>query len=267
MENIEFRGSLGTYKLLETGDGSQSLYSFAFEESCHSQSGAENETKHVYFCGSQVLKHFQNKAALTVFEVGFATGLGFKITLQCLLKEMNTKAFELNFISSEIDELLAKHSLSQLVSNQVIQEFKLIEEEKFSYFKARTKNNHRLIVLLGDIREVIGHWQDHAEFKAFDRIYHDPFSPKKNPTLWTQEWFEQLHKLSTNSAVLSTYSSTRAAWKALLSTGWQVETFTGVGKKRLSTRAKKEGKTKAYIFELCKNSPKEAFRDCDYLKA
>jgi tRNA U34 5-methylaminomethyl-2-thiouridine-forming methyltransferase MnmC len=159
--------------------------------------------------------------------------------------------------------------MEQLLKDSTISSYErsLDKPQGLDALFAKTQQGTQLVVLLGDIRETLKIWQLHPLFQPFHRSYQDPFSPKKNPLLWTQEWFGELFDVADPRAILSTYSSTRAAWKALLKTGWQVETFTGIGKKKLCTRAMKEGTTKPEIYELCENSPKQVFRDCDYLKA
>jgi tRNA U34 5-methylaminomethyl-2-thiouridine-forming methyltransferase MnmC len=258
-----FQGSLGTYKQLITDDGSISLYSSAFDEACHTQSGAITETKHVYLEGAKVREHFQNHRSGHIFEVGFGTGVGFSATIEALAP-LNP---QLVFVSSEIDPELAIYSIKELLKDRTVTSFERRIENGLDLLFAKTKQETQLIILLGDVRETLKLWQKHPLFEPFNRIYQDPFSPKKNPLLWTQEWFKQLFDAAHKEAVLSTYSSTKAAWKALLNTGWQVETFTGFGRKRLCTRASKKGSTKPEIYQLCKSSPKEAFRDLDYRKA
>jgi tRNA U34 5-methylaminomethyl-2-thiouridine-forming methyltransferase MnmC len=267
MDKNPFKGTLGTYKPLKTDDGSISLYSSAFDETCHSQNGAIVETKHVYLEGALVKKHFNKFSHGVIFEVGFGTGIGYNTTVNYLNELKEESPFTLDFVSCEIDQGLAQYSLENLKEQNLITEYRLQNVDELSYFQASLSDNITLVVLIGDVRKTLPLWARNPLFQKFERIYHDPFSPKKNPLLWTKDWFQELYKHSSSDAVLSTYSSTRAAWKSLLNTNWHVETFTGFGQKKLSTRAMKNGETKPEIFQLCANSPKEEFRDKDYLNA
>jgi chorismate dehydratase len=75
------------------------------------------------------------------------------------------------------------------------------------------------------------------ENASLDVIYQDPFSPKKNPELWTTDWFEKLKKLSRPGTVLCTYSASSAVRKALGAAGWTVQSFAGFARKKQSTKA------------------------------
>src|SRR3989338_3656979 len=54
---------------------------------------------------------------------------------------------------------------------------------------------------LGDARETILEIKDKA-----DAVFLDPFSPPKNPELWTEEFFSNIHARMKKSAILATYS-------------------------------------------------------------
>ena len=51
MTKLILKGSLGNYHLVETEDQSQTLYSEAFGEACHSTHGARAETREIYLEG------------------------------------------------------------------------------------------------------------------------------------------------------------------------------------------------------------------------
>src|SRR5690606_29124540 len=91
----------------------------------------------------------------------------------------------------------------------------------------------RVIVLIGDARTTLPQqsWRFHA-------IYQDPFSPKKNPSLWTQEWFELLRQCSDDDCIMATYSASVGVRKAMLEAGWHPESLPGFGPKRERTLAR-----------------------------
>lgn len=66
-----------------------------------------------------------------------------------------------------------------------------------------------------------------------DAIYQDPFSVKKNPSLWTYEWFTMLRQKSHENTILGTYSTSASVKKTLLKSGWLYEERPGYGRKRL----------------------------------
>lgn len=56
----------------------------------------------------------------------------------------------------------------------------------------------------------------------FDIIYQDAFSPKKNPLLWTKEYFENIRDISSDDAVLTTYSTATPVRMALWENGFKL---------------------------------------------
>ena len=95
----------------------------------------------------------------------------------------------------------------------------------------------------------------------WDAIYQDAFSVKKNPTLWTQEWFELIRKSSAPDALMSTYASGESIRKAMIEAGWKLSNGPGFGKKRSSTRASLQGETDPEILQQLKFSPIPGIRD------
>lgn len=252
MKNKVFEGELGSYTLEITEDGSPTLYSHYFQESCHSQAGAWEETLHNYIYGCQCPSREKSFSPFTIFEVGFATGLGYQATFE--------KLQNFHFISTEIDSSLAEHFCFQLKEKGFIDHYSLESEGELSYIKALGQKGE-LIILLGDARESALKWKESSFFQEVHAIYQDPFSPKRNPTLWTYQWFETLKSLSHQEAILSTYSSSKAVWKAMIKAGWKVNAVKGHGQKRLSTRATLQGETEERIIDWCERSPTPTLTD------
>ena len=244
--------SLGEYTTQVTDDGSQTLYSSYFDETCHSGSGAYDETNHNYIQGCEIKQKALKQSEIVVFEVGFGTGIGLK----CTLDQLKDSSTPLSFYSCELDEKLAYNSMESLgISYEVIN-----LNEKFKYIKAAIANRE-IIVLLGDVRESFPLAREKDLLKKFDAIYQDAFSPKNNPWLWTYEWFHDLASLSKDTTLMTTYSTTKATWKSMILAGWRVECITGFRKKRMSTRAKRQGESASDVLEWTAQSPINALKD------
>jgi len=215
---LKFQGSLGEYKLQVTADGSPTAHSEAFNESCHSSHGAASETRYIYIEGCEIA----DKKPLCIFEVGFGLGTGWQETIK----------IHDNFIfySTELDEKLVYWSQKQ---------FNLFDSlTKKENLLIGKKKNSKAIILLGDARDTVKNFE--FEYK-FDAIYQDAFSPKRNPSLWTTEWFKTLLNLSSESVILSTYSASSRIKKSLFCAGWILEERRGFLGKRSSTRAFQKG--------------------------
>jgi hypothetical protein len=248
--NLDFlKGALGGYSSIQTEDGHSTLYSEYFDENCHSLAGAYEETLYNYVEGLSVPEKFQ-EGELYILEVGLGPALGPKVTFE-RLKDLT--GGPLTFISTEIDIELAKNVLikSELRNSPLPHLY--LEKDQF-----------RLIILLGDARISVEKAFKASLFPSVDIIYQDAFSPKKNPLLWTKEWFTCLKNISHSHTLMGTYCSDKAARKSMMEAGWNVSGRPGFGKKRFSTQATLNGSQDIQVLEECLRSPKNAYYDQDF---
>jgi tRNA U34 5-methylaminomethyl-2-thiouridine-forming methyltransferase MnmC len=222
-KNYEALIQKGNYSLVETEDGSYTLYSKNYGEACHSLTGAIKETNFHYIDGCQIPVLKTQLDFFSILEVGFGLGLGLIETKKAL---MNSAA-KVEFISLEIDQDLVETYLEQ----------ENIEYEKIGkvYF-FQVLPNLKVKVLVADARN------SHEEIQALINkplmaIYQDAFSPKRNQSLWTKEWFTFLVGLIDSQGILSTYSSSLSVRKTLLAAGFGLKEGGSLGMKRSSTRA------------------------------
>jgi tRNA U34 5-methylaminomethyl-2-thiouridine-forming methyltransferase MnmC len=69
------------HRFVETEDGSWTLFSEAFQEACHSTTGARAETLLHYIQGCRILEKAKIHSPLVVLEIGFGLGIGLLTTL------------------------------------------------------------------------------------------------------------------------------------------------------------------------------------------
>lgn len=238
------------YQEIVTEDGSLSLFSERFQEGCHSLSGAKEETLTHYLQGCRIQEKLENAEEISVLEVGFGTGLGFEMTKQFSRKADKT----LRFFSLEIDEELVKWSLENLKL-----EFQITEVSSFKVYQSLSVKTD-LIILVGNARTTLPAFLKDSPIR-FDAIYQDAFSPKRNPVLWTTEWFTLLKEYSRPDVILSTYSASNSIRKSLSEAGWMIRKGEAFGPKRASTRALLEGGSDEEILAQMSRSPAEAIRD------
>lgn len=209
------------HSLVTTDDGSETLFSERFNEACHSTAGARAETRFHYIEGTKLKDLLVRFDEINVLEIGFGTGIGWLETL-AFMQDYPNKS--LRFVSLELDENLIPWSVP--------------EAQKIdSHTYERKLNNCLLQVLIGDARESVRELPQ-AHFHA---IYQDAFSPKRNPTLWTHQWFTDLKRVATESCTLATYSASVSIRKSLLKAGWCVLEGPAFAQKRSSTRATLQG--------------------------
>lgn len=245
---------LENYKIIKTDDGSLSLFSNKFNETCHSHSGALEETLLHYVGGCKVLESYTLHNLINIFEVGFGTGLGFQSTIEELKHKTQQKG-PIHFVSTEIDPDLVQYFFEQ-------NNLSYIYNKELDYYKYQ-EGDVTLIILIGDARKSVDKLTQIFNSK-FHCIYQDAFSPKRNSILWTTQWFEQLKNIAHKDCIMSTYSSSSSVRKSMIDAGWTIYNGAEFGKKRTSTRATLTGTTSQEILDRLKRSPVEAITDDNY---
>jgi tRNA U34 5-methylaminomethyl-2-thiouridine-forming methyltransferase MnmC len=234
------------HSFVETQDGTLTLFSEKFQEACHSTTGAREETILHYIKGCKVNEKILQDGKISILEVGFGLGIGFLTTLEKLPND----SF-MYFVSLELDRDLLNWFREQHPElNLEWQNNLLVAEGK----------NFKLQIVAGDARKELPAFMRENNIK-FHAIYQDAFSPKKNPLLWTVEWFSLLRDLSHEDVILSTYSASTSIRKSLHEAGWKITPGEKFGPKRTSTRASLKGETTQEILLQLERSPINALSD------
>lgn len=235
---------LRDYELIQTDDGSTTLYSKTYGEACHSTSGAAAETRLHYIDGCKITEKLNQDSGLKILEVGFGTGLGFLETLKAIPGD---KFF--TFTSLEIDPNLVEYFFSQ-------HKFEFTKVDTCYFY---TSKNFELKVYVGNARDEIKKLSP-----GFNAIYQDAFSPKRNAILWTKEWFSDLKAVASQDCIMSTYSASSSIRKAMIAAGWKLFKGSQFGPKRSSTRASLLGETDPDILKHLERSPAILITDSNY---
>lgn len=193
-----------------TADGSHTLYDKNFDECYHSVSdGALTETmlKHVIPAFEAVCKDAKE---INVLDICF--GLGFNSLATIWYAKQNYPELKINVFSPEINADLVR-SLKSFEYPNELKDLGIIERisDDFYYDDGR----YKIEVAIGDAREILS-----SGDKKFDIVYQDAFSHKKNPSLWTIEYFENIKMLLKQKAVITTYSKATPVRLALFNLGF-----------------------------------------------
>lgn len=199
-----------SYPQIKTKDGSYTLSSPLFDECYHSvHDGALNETlqKHIV----PALKYC-TKDQLTILDICFGLGFNTFATIWYLQKEKIKK--NVVIYSPEFDQKL----IDSLQDFEYPKEFDTIKDIigevlRHYYYK---DENIEIKLMMGDARDKI------KDLSGIDIIYQDAFSPKKNPLLWTKEYFHQLYAISGDEVIITTYSIATPIRLAMYENGFKV---------------------------------------------
>ena len=200
-------------KLVKTDDGSYTYYNEEFDEHYHTKSGAIEEAfeKHVNALGVE--------DGMRILD--FCFGLGYN-SIAALVNHKN-----LEVIGIEIDEKILDKMKRVEVSIEEYEEFREIKDKK----EITDKNNNKIKLIIGDGLKEIKKLKDNY----FDRVFFDPFSPKKHPEMWTEDLFKEVYRVMKDKGKLSTYSCARVVRDNMRKAGFEVIDGPIVGRRSPST--------------------------------
>lgn len=222
-------------QIIETEDGSHSLYVPSLNETYHSFHGAIRESRHVFI--KQGLEHwlFQNeKNRASILEIGFGTGLNALLAIEiALLKKVNIFYHTLEPYPLE-DKVVKLLNYPALMQNESLQEY-------FSLLHTSAWNEPIALDPFFTIQKQLSKLEEfNTEAHKFDVVFFDAFAPNKQAELWTYEMLEKVYNLMAPNGILVTYCAKGQLKRDLKSIGFEVETLPGPpGKKEMVRGGKK----------------------------
>ncbi|MBL7051543.1 MAG: tRNA (5-methylaminomethyl-2-thiouridine)(34)-methyltransferase MnmD [Nanoarchaeota archaeon] len=202
-------------QLVKTKDNSFTFFNEEFQENYHSISGALEEAN------KKFIEPLEIKDGMTILDICF--GLGYN-TLAAIEKYKNLK-----IIALENDPKI----LEELQRIELKGKFEIIKKlAKDHYYK---DDNYEITLILGDAKKTIKEVKEKV-----DIVFLDPFSPKKNPELWTKEFFSDIYSLMKKESKLATYSCAGQVRRNLKEVGFEIKDGPCVGRRAPSTIAIKK---------------------------
>lgn len=207
-----------------TKDNSITFHNEEYDENYHSVSGALEEAFEKF------AKPCKLKNGMKVLDVCF--GLGYNSLAAISLANVEIIALENNPEILKIKDITLP--INYKIKNKDLE--KNYEKIKKAAENLKYEDNQAKIkIILGDARKTVKKLNE-----KFDVVFLDPFSPKKCPELWTEEFFNDICKLMKKGAVLATYSCARIVRDNLKNAGFVVKDGPCVGRKSPSTLAYKQ---------------------------
>lgn len=217
-------------KVVTTRDGSHTVYSSQFDQHYHNPNGAVAESRHVFFKQSQLLDDIRDSKPITIFEVGFGTGLNFLLLMDYVLDiESNST---IDFYSIEgfpiHTETVEKLNYGQHLDNpSLVDHLPTIFNDLSEGMNEFSITSDITLHLFNGLFEKF-----HPGNIQADYIFHDAFSPDVNPELWTGNTFKKIADFSSKDAILTTYCAASKAQGAIAWAGWKVAKTQGALGKR-----------------------------------
>lgn len=219
-------------KIIQTADGSNTLYNETIGEHYHSKHGALQESQHVFItAGLKKAMELWPAQQLHILEVGFGTGLNFLLSYQLAAEQqlkLNYTGIEAHPISTEE---LQSTAYGQYV-NGVLWE---------SFLNSYPQALQHAVSLSADQQLKIAHTTlaaFHTDQLA-DVIYYDAFSVQHQPEMWSDEIIAHTCSFLKPGGIFVTYAITGNLKRALKKAGLTIEKLPGAPGKREMLRAMK----------------------------
>lgn len=205
---------------VKTKDGSFTAYNNRFKEHYHSISGAMEEAREKY------VKPLGIKDEMTILD--FCFGLGYN----SFAAIYNRKKLSITALENDIEIL---KSISEITPPPQLKEIFSIFKNIYKIKKIEDRNRNRINLIVQDAKKSIRELSS----DQFDRVFFDPFSPKKIPDLWSKEVFTNIYRLLKVKGKLATYSCDQNIRKNMEFAGFTVKDGPCIGRKSPSTIALK----------------------------
>ena len=223
-----------------------------FEDVYFSHADGLAESRHVFLAHNQLperLANLEPKQCFTIAELGFGTGLNLLATWQLWrqLRETHPQlaTAKLHFITTEKFPIPLA-DLTQILAlwGQRAPELTEIIELFLSAYPPLIAGCHRLHffndnltvdIWLGDAAISLAKLALDTSTKPapyIDAWFLDGFAPSCNSTLWAENIFAQIQRLSRSKTTAATYSCAGIVKRALQNCGFEIKKVKGFGRKR-----------------------------------
>lgn len=217
-------------EIVQTSDGSTTIYLPEWEENYHSKHGAIQEAKHVFIKNGFSLF---NQDEISILEIGFGTGLNAFITF---LEGINSKT-KVNYTGVEA---------YPVEFNEIAQMNYVVELQATHYepiFQKMHTCDWNLNVKISDEFSLTKRQQffdQIDDIEAFDLIYFDAFGYRVQPELWSTEIFQKMYNALKSGGRLVTYAARGVVKRSMIEVGFTVQKLAGPPGKREMFLASKE---------------------------
>lgn len=225
-------------KQVLTKDGSVTFYSEEYMETYHSVSGAVEESlrKFAEPCG---IRELAISGHVRILDICFGLGYNSCAAIDTALKENPECRIEIVALEKDIKILDEIKNLNPSFKNyKIIKD--LIKNENHKIIQDLIKNNFKfknrnieMELMVGRAEETITSIKN----IKFNAVFLDPFSPPKNPELWTLHFLKNARDLMEKGATLATYSCAKKVRENLKASGFIVKDGSVVGRRAPATVA------------------------------
>ncbi len=199
-------------RIIITGDGSPTLHNEKYDEAYHCTRGAVTEAAGKYAEPCRVAETARQNGLLRILDIGFGLGYNACAAIDAVSRAAPQALLDIVGLEKDPAALQAIAGLDPGLPN-----YGLIKALAAAPGGMLQQGNINLRLVLGDATETVT-----SQDGPFDMAYHDPFSLRKNPEMWTAGFFGNVHELLVPGGVLATYSCARHVRDNLRAAGFSV---------------------------------------------
>ena len=224
---------------IKTEDGSYTLNSNSDHgnpETMHTYHGAITESREKFVKPAKL----EGKKEVKILDI--CSGLGYNAAA-CIENSNSDVKIEIDMVEISKETLAAALFIDNPIESfDVVKkaiEDKLYEDEiiGFKFQKRKIPDRTSINIYIDDARNVI---KQINNYKNYDAIFLDPFSPLKSPELYSIEFFHFLKNLLNNDGVILTYTSAAPVRAAMIHAGLYIGEGPLFGRKSGGTIASKD---------------------------
>ncbi len=214
-------------RIIETEDGSHSLYNDQLKETYHSSRGAIQESEHVFInAGLEVCR----ANPIHILEIGFGTGLNVLLSVLWSVRTNTPVAI------TSLEAFPLADSITESLNYGTL----LNAEEWFRKVHAQPWNEKVSYEHGITLEKLNVDWKEFPLDHTFDVIFYDAFAPSRQPEMWELSLIQKACDALKPDGIFVTYSARGQLKRDLASAGMVVETLPGPPGKKEMVRAVKK---------------------------
>ncbi len=217
-------------KIIQTEDGSQSLYDEELNETYHSTKGARGESEYVFLemgvrsVPARRLRDCKYQP-LNILEVGFGTGLNALLTWDWA----DRNETPIHFLTLEPFP----------ITDSVWRQMELKEDQRFVKLHEANWNEVQEMSAYFTLEKRAAKLEEFKTTGTVDVIFFDAFAPSKQPEVWSIDNLRRCFNSLRPSGILTTYCAQGQFKRNLAEVGFQVEVLPGAMGKKEMVRGRK----------------------------
>ena len=215
--------------IVETEDGSHTVWSEKYQVTYHSRYGAVQESQHVFIdAGLRWKAAIQQQ--ISILEVGMGTGLNVFMThLEAKRRNLTINYTALEAYPIALEKINSFNFVTILKAKEDEAIFQKIHRCDWGK-KQKLGTDFRFIKILDKVEN----WSSPPQF---DLIYFDAFAPDSQPELWQDDTLQKMYDSLLPDGILVTYCAKGDVKRTLKRVGFSLESIPGPPRKREMTRA------------------------------